>query len=58
MVGIYKYENGLKFTGIIAKTEEEAWQYLDKIHGKVVYGVKYGCNREAYVIKKVTIVGE
>lgn len=58
MVGIYKYENGLKFTGIIAKTEEEAWQYLDKIHGKIIHGVKCGCNREAYVIKNVTMVGE
>lgn len=34
MVGIFKYENGLKFTGMIAENEETAKSFLAKKHGK------------------------
>ena len=34
MVGIYKYENGLKFTGKVAASREEAVAYLEQKHGK------------------------
>lgn len=33
MVGIYEYENGLKFTGIIADTVEKAEEYLKNKYG-------------------------
>ena len=33
MVGIYKYENGLVFTGVIASSEEEAKAYLANKYG-------------------------
>lgn len=56
MVAIYKYEMGLKFTGKIAKSEEEAWKYLDKTHGHFFNGVWVGCNRDIYEIKKVEII--
>jgi len=53
MVGIYKYENGLRFTGKIAKDEETAWRYLDEKYGLVRYGVKLPCNHAAFEIKEV-----
>lgn len=33
MVGIYKYENGLVFTGIIASSKKNAEAYLAKKYG-------------------------
>lgn len=33
MVGIYKYENGLKFTGLIASDKEKAEKYLSERYG-------------------------
>ena len=33
MFGIYKYENGLQFTGKVAATREAAGNYLGKAHG-------------------------
>lgn len=50
MVGIYKYECGLKFTGIVAQDEEQAWAYLDKTHGEdcdkhYTYPVNRNCFR-------------
>jgi len=56
MVAIYKYENGLKFTGKIAKSEKEAWEYLDKIHGHLVGGKWYGCNRRAFEVKEIEVI--
>lgn len=62
MVGIYKYENGLKFTGIIAENEEKAWEYLDKEINKrfpkfeEVWGIKTKANRDCYEIKEVTLI--
>ena len=35
MFGIYKYENGLQFTGKIAKTEQEAKDYLSNTYGAI-----------------------
>ena len=35
MYGIYKYENGLHFTGKIAHSVEEAEQYLGNKFGKM-----------------------
>ena len=57
MVAIYAYENGLKFTGKIAKSEKEAWEYLDKTHGYFYDGKWYGgCNRDAFKIMEVEVV--
>jgi hypothetical protein len=69
MVGIYKYENGLVFTGVIASTKEEAETYLAKEHGSFeqVFNGKRdenGCpiyeykfvpkyNKSAFVIKEL-----
>ena len=53
MVAIYEYENGLKFMGKIMRSEEEAWEYLDKIYGREICGIWCGCNREAFVIKEI-----
>lgn len=60
MVGIYEYANGLVFTGIIAETEQKAWEYLDnktneKPLGKLGFG-PIKANRSAFVIKEVTVV--
>ena len=33
MVGIYKYANGLEFTGKVAASREEAVAYLEQRHG-------------------------
>lgn len=57
MVAIFKYENGLKFTGLVAESEEKAWEFLDEKYGREIYGVKYGCNHEAFCLKKVEVVG-
>lgn len=40
MVGIYKYENGLKFTGMIASNREKAEKFLSEKYGYIdeVYG--------------------
>lgn len=35
MFGIYKYENGLQFTGKVARTEQEAKNYLAQTYGKI-----------------------
>ena len=35
MFGLYKYENGLQFTGKIARTEEEAKSYIAQICGRI-----------------------
>ena len=58
MVGIYKYECGLKFTGVVANTEEEAWAYLDKKCGYEINGKWYGYDRRcgAYEVKEVKMV--
>jgi len=60
MVGIYEYANGLVFTGIIAETEQKAWEYLDnKVNEE--FGGKLGfnpmkANRSAFAIKEVTVI--
>lgn len=56
MVGIYKFENGAKFTGLIAKNEEEAWKYLDKEYGHEFGGRWYGANRNAFAIQEVQMI--
>ena len=56
MVGIYKYENGLRFTGIVANTEKEAWAYLDKTYGKEIFGQKAKCNRQAFELIELQMV--
>lgn len=53
MVGIYHYSGGLQFLGIIADTEEKAWEYLDKVYGKEINNIWYGCNKENFVIKEI-----
>ena len=35
MVGIYKYENGLVFTGIIAQSKQRAESYLAVKYGSI-----------------------
>lgn len=62
MVAIFKYQNGLQFTGIVAETEEKAWAYLDKKIGeenkvkidKHWYYPK--ANRKAFEIRPVTLI--
>ena len=39
MVGIYKYEGGLKFTGMIAPNKETAEKFLSEKYGH--YSVRY-----------------
>lgn len=62
MVGIYKYENGLKFTGIVAETEKKAWAYLDKKVGKenkFRIGKEWfypKANRNAFEVKPITLI--
>lgn len=72
MVGIYKYSNGLQFTGIIANTKEEAEAYLANKYGywdKRFTGKRdeKGCriyedaltpyyNKEVFEIRELTIV--
>ena len=60
MFGIYKYECGLKFIGVVANTEAEAWAYLDKKCGREIGGKWYGYDRScgAYEVKKVEVVGD
>lgn len=63
MVGIYKYANGLVFTGIVANSEKEAWAYLDKkvsekplmYRGRKLESARKA-DRTAFVIKEVTLV--
>ena len=63
MVGLYKYANGLVFTGIVANSEQEAWAYLDKkvsetpimYRGRQLESAKKA-SRTAFVIKEVTLV--
>jgi len=51
MVAIFKYFNGLMFTGWIAKNEEEAWAFLDEKFGYVwPDGTKDKCNRKSFAI--------
>lgn len=54
MVGIFKYASGLRFTGWVADSEEEAWHFLDEKYGKWIDGVHYGCNRRAFSIEPIT----
>ena len=68
MVGIYKYENGLVFTGIIASSEEEAETYLAHRYGSFepvfsgrdengypIYAYEFvpKYNKSAFVIKEL-----
>lgn len=57
MVAIFQYQNGLKFTGWVAESEEKAWQFLDEKYGCEMYGIKCGCNHKAFHIKKIEMVG-
>lgn len=56
MFAIYRNQCGKPFIGVVAKTEEEAWAYLNKKYGRTINGVHYGCNRNGYIIKKVVLV--
>ena len=53
MVAIFKYENGLKFTGWVAESEEKAWQFLDEKYDREIYNIKCSCNHEAFYLKKI-----
>ena len=68
MVGIYKYENGLVFTGVIASSEQEAEAYLANKYGSFeqvlngrdengypIYGYEFvpKYNKSAFVIKEL-----
>lgn len=72
MFGIYKKENGLQFTGKIAKTEQEARDYLSRTYGRIqpvftgkrekdgtpIYENRFvpGYNKEAFVIQPVELI--
>jgi len=59
MVGIYRYNMGLQFTGIIAKDEKSAWEFLDKTHGEVGKQYSYPVNRDCFEIKPLyTVIGD
>jgi hypothetical protein len=72
MFGIYKYENGLQFTGKIARTEQEAKDYLSRAYGRIqsvftgerekdgtpIYEARFvpGYNEETFVIQPVKLI--
>ena len=72
MVGIYQYEEGLKFTGVVAETRENAEEYLKNKYGKILnmptgerdeqgkplYEERFvpGYNKEAFKIMEITLV--
>ena len=71
MVGIYKYECGRKFTGIIANSYEEAEKYLGNKYGymgevfagrdengQAIWETKFVpyYNKNAFAIEELTIV--
>ena len=72
MFGIYKYENGLQFTGKIARTEQEAKKYLAQTYGKVqpvftgkreidgtpIYENRFvpDYNKEAFIIQRIELI--
>ena len=57
MVAIYKYENGLKFTGMIAESAEKADEYLGNKFGYWYKGVFYpDYNKNAFVFREVELV--
>ena len=71
MFGIYRYANGLQFTGVVAETEEKAKEYLANKYGKIqlVFTGKYednkpvyeerfvpSYNKEAFKIERLTVV--
>lgn len=70
MVGIYKYENGLRFTGKVCKSHEDAERYLGNKYGREYpYPVKFengewvyenrfvpGYNKDAFKILEVEMV--
>ena len=59
MVAIFRYCNGLMFTGWVAKSEEEAWKFLDKKYGYIYKdGTQDRCNHEAFKIVPVEIINE
>ena len=49
MVGIYKYECGLKFTGMIASDKEKAEEFLSAMYGH--YSERYAGRDENGEIK-------
>ena len=48
MVAIFKYENGLKFTGFVVENEKSAWKFLDDKFGITINGTKLPCNHDAF----------
>jgi hypothetical protein len=56
MFGIYHYRGGLEFMGIVAKTEEDAWAYIDKTYGHEIGGMWYGANHDSFVVKEIKLV--
>lgn len=73
MYGIYKYEGGLQFTGVVAHSVEEAEAYLGNKHGKMmehftgkwdendypIYEMRFTpyYNKEAFEIKPLEVIG-
>ena len=57
MVAIFEYKGGLRFTGWIAESEEKAWQFLDEKYGWRYENENFGCNHDAFCLKKVEMVG-
>ena len=57
MVAIFKYANGLQFTGLVAENENQAWEYLDKTYGTELYAEgQFRCNHNAFCLKKVELI--
>lgn len=52
MFAIYRNWAGYPFLGVVAETEQDAWNYLDKTYG---YN-GWGCNRDGFIVKEIPIV--
>lgn len=57
MVGIYKNEVDMPFTGIVAESEDAAWKYLDKTYGRYIQGYGWAkCSRRKFVLLPIICV--
>lgn len=59
MVGVYKDEANMPFTGIVAESEAAAWEYLDKTYGRYIQGYGWAkCSRKKFIIRPIICVKE
>lgn len=60
MFAIYKYENGLRFIGVVSETVEKCEEYLEKTYGRnettdfgYTYRIPY--NKNTFEIKEIEV---